>query len=125
MLQELEFDKTVEAIRALERVLDPVVHSVVLLEREKEKEERELEREYKTLKALEANARAQRQGWRERGRREHVLVPVAQGKGDGHTGEGELEVVKREERGGTGVFKARLFSLFSSCCCFMVRSDTD
>ncbi|KAL2024283.1 hypothetical protein VTK56DRAFT_8765 [Thermocarpiscus australiensis] len=107
---ELDFERTVDAIRGLERALDPLLHSVALLEREKEREEAALEREYKVLRTLEANARAQAREWRERGKRDHVLaLPLAGGSGSREDGGGEergLEVVKGEREGGVdGVFK--------------------
>ncbi|KAK4115463.1 hypothetical protein N656DRAFT_703156 [Canariomyces notabilis] len=105
---ELDFEKTVDAIASLERALDPLLHSVVLLKAEKEREERELEREYKLLRQLEGNAKAERMGWRERGKRSHVLAGGLAGAGEkGGEGGLGLEVVKRQEgKGGAGgVFK--------------------
>ncbi|KAK4152770.1 hypothetical protein C8A00DRAFT_15975, partial [Chaetomidium leptoderma] len=52
---ELDLERTVDAIGGLERVLDPLVHSLVLLRGEKEREERALEREYAVLRRLEGN----------------------------------------------------------------------
>ncbi|KAK0740539.1 CENP-Q, a CENPA-CAD centromere complex subunit-domain-containing protein [Schizothecium vesticola] len=72
---ELDFEKTVDAMQALEKTLDPLLHSVALLEAEREREEAALEKEYEELQALEANARAEARGWRERGKRDHVLAP--------------------------------------------------
>ncbi|KAK3397431.1 CENP-Q, a CENPA-CAD centromere complex subunit-domain-containing protein [Sordaria brevicollis] len=115
---EFDFEKTVNAIQALERTLDPLLHSVALLKREKEKEEQELERAYRRLRTLETNARTQSRSWRERGKRDHVLAPGIRptGPGAGAAGgreweeEGEVELVKRstpeEENSGSGsVFK--------------------
>jgi hypothetical protein len=114
---ELDFEKTVDAIASLERALDPLLHSVVLLKAEKEREERELEREYKLLRQLEGNAKAERMGWRERGKRSHVLAGGLAGAGEKGGERGlELEVVKRQEgKGGAGgVFKvSRPFFCFS------------
>ncbi|AEO61972.1 hypothetical protein MYCTH_2312816 [Thermothelomyces thermophilus ATCC 42464] len=109
---ELDFEKTVDAIAGLERALDPLLHSLVLLRREKEREERALERDYAALRRLEANARAQARGWKEgRGRgREHVLVGGLVGaEGDRNGESGSLELVppsaKHGAGGAGGVFK--------------------
>ncbi|KAH7627168.1 CENP-Q, a CENPA-CAD centromere complex subunit-domain-containing protein [Sordaria sp. MPI-SDFR-AT-0083] len=109
---EFDFEKTVNAIQALERTLDPLLHSVALLKREKEKEEQELERAYRRLRTLETNARTQSRGWRERGKRDHVLAPGTRPTGPGvareREEEGEIELVKKPaEEGKTGgsVFK--------------------
>ncbi|KAK0705384.1 CENP-Q, a CENPA-CAD centromere complex subunit-domain-containing protein [Lasiosphaeris hirsuta] len=72
---ELDFERTVDAIQGLEKTLDPLLHSVALLEAERDREEAALEREYKLLKTLEANAKAEAREWRERGKRDHVLAP--------------------------------------------------
>ncbi|KAK4098243.1 hypothetical protein N658DRAFT_477523 [Parathielavia hyrcaniae] len=91
---ELDFEKTVDAVAGLEKALDPLLHSVVLLKAEKEREERALEREYEVLRRLEGNARAQVRGWREgmaRGR-EHVLLG-GMGSSHQHGDGGGREVV--------------------------------
>jgi hypothetical protein len=72
---ELNFESTVDSIEALERTLNPLLDSIKLLEKEKAKEEAALKEDYKNLTALEANARAEARGWKERGRRAHALVP--------------------------------------------------
>ncbi|KAK4146438.1 CENP-Q, a CENPA-CAD centromere complex subunit-domain-containing protein, partial [Dichotomopilus funicola] len=106
---ELNFEKTVDAIAGLERALDPLLHSVVLLKGEKEREEKALERDYENLRRLEGNARAQARGWREgKGKgREHVLVGgIGAGEGrDEEKGDG-LNVVSRTAGvEGGGVFQ--------------------
>jgi hypothetical protein len=110
---ELDFEKTVDAIAGLEKALDPLLHSAVLLRGEKEREERALEREYEVLRRLEGNARAQVRGWREgpggRGR-EHVLVGEIRGDGGGDA-RGLGEVVVKGEGGGEPVFKVRICSV--------------
>ncbi|SPQ27263.1 ed9861df-e52d-4c43-86db-f7506a82d843 [Thermothielavioides terrestris] len=70
---ELDFEKTVDAIAALERVLDPLLHSAALLRAERDREQRALKRDYALLRRLEANARAQARSWREGRGREHDL----------------------------------------------------
>ncbi|KAK3989571.1 CENP-Q, a CENPA-CAD centromere complex subunit-domain-containing protein [Cladorrhinum sp. PSN332] len=110
--EQLDFEKTLDTIQALEKQLDPLLHSVALLKAEKEKEEAKLEADYKALKELEGNARAQRGGWRERMRknRKHGLVPE-RGDDDDEEGKDEswvrgLEVMKRDSKVGFGgVFK--------------------
>ncbi|KAK3490590.1 CENP-Q, a CENPA-CAD centromere complex subunit-domain-containing protein [Neurospora hispaniola] len=107
---EFDFEKTVNAIQALERTLDPLLHSVALLKREKEKEEQELERAYRRLRTLETNARTQSRGWRERGKRDHVLAPGIRPTGPGAARdweeEGEIELVKPTDKDTSGsVFK--------------------
>ncbi|EGS23100.1 uncharacterized protein CTHT_0015890 [Thermochaetoides thermophila DSM 1495] len=106
---EFDFEQTVEAIRRAERALDPALHSVALLERELSREEAALEREYKVLKTLETNAKAEAREWRERGKREHVLLVggpgfgAAVGEKDGKEEGEKLEIVGRRE--GEAVFK--------------------
>lgn len=80
---ELDFEKMVDAMQALEKTLDPLLHSVALLEAEREREEAALEKEYEELQALETNARAEARGWRERGKRDHVLAPGPRETRDG------------------------------------------
>ncbi|KAK3955523.1 CENP-Q, a CENPA-CAD centromere complex subunit-domain-containing protein [Pseudoneurospora amorphoporcata] len=101
---EFDFEQTINAIQALERTLDPLLHSVALLKREKEKEEQELERAYRRLRTLETNARTQSRGWRERGKRDHVLAPGIRPTGLGAAREweeeGEIELVKKSTEDG-------------------------
>ncbi|KAK3344154.1 CENP-Q, a CENPA-CAD centromere complex subunit-domain-containing protein [Lasiosphaeria hispida] len=99
---ELDFERTVDAIQGLEKTLDPLLHSVALLEAEQEREEAALEREYKLLKTLEANARAEARGWRERGKRDHVLAPERRVVEEGR--EEEVLGTVRTEGPGAGVF---------------------
>ncbi|KAK1826310.1 CENP-Q, a CENPA-CAD centromere complex subunit-domain-containing protein [Podospora conica] len=80
---ELDFEKTVDAIQTLEKTLDPLLHSVALLESEREREEAALEKEYEELQALESNARAEARGWRESRKRDHVLAPGPREARDG------------------------------------------
>ncbi|KAH7039959.1 CENP-Q, a CENPA-CAD centromere complex subunit-domain-containing protein [Microdochium trichocladiopsis] len=72
---ELEFEKTIAGLEALEYQLDPLLHSVQLLRREKERAEKELEKEYKVLNRLTANARTAARERREHIRKMHGLVP--------------------------------------------------
>ena len=108
---ELDFEKIVDGIASLEAVLEPLMHSVVLLRGEKEREERELEREYAVLRRLEGDARAQVREWREgwgKGRG-HGLAGIASAPAES-TGSGGREVVG--VKGGGGVFTVS-FSPFS------------
>ncbi|KAJ1338673.1 CENP-Q, a CENPA-CAD centromere complex subunit [Microdochium nivale] len=75
---ELEFEKTIAALEALEYQLDPLLHSVQLLQREKERAEKELEREYKVLNRLTANARTAARERKGHLRKMHGLVPERQ-----------------------------------------------
>ncbi|KXJ96412.1 centromere protein Q [Microdochium bolleyi] len=72
---ELEFEKTIAGLEALEYQLDPLLHSVQLLQREKERAEKELEREYKVLNRLTANARTAARERKGHLRKMHGLVP--------------------------------------------------
>ncbi|KAK0747478.1 CENP-Q, a CENPA-CAD centromere complex subunit-domain-containing protein [Apiosordaria backusii] len=105
---ELNFEKVIDASSHLQRQLDPLLHSVALLKAEKEKEEAMLEADYRNLRRLEENARAQARGWKERGKRDHVLAP---GRKDVTVGEynpdeeAGLEVVKKEKQVQGSVFK--------------------
>lgn len=74
-VNELNFESTVDSIESLETMLDPLLHSVALLEKEKAKEEAALEKEYETLRTLESNAKAEARGWRERMKKAHPLAP--------------------------------------------------
>ncbi|KAK4189927.1 CENP-Q, a CENPA-CAD centromere complex subunit-domain-containing protein [Podospora australis] len=72
---ELNFEKVIDTSAQLQKQLDPLLHSVALLESEKEGEERKLQAEYKALRELESNAKAEARSWRERGKRSHALAP--------------------------------------------------
>ncbi|KAL2265738.1 hypothetical protein VTJ83DRAFT_6838 [Remersonia thermophila] len=108
---EFDYEQAVATIAGLERALDPLLHSVALLEAEKEREEKALERDYAALRKLEGNARAQARGWREGGGkgREHVLAAGIGGgagrdKGDAGRADLGLEIVTKGERE-VGVFR--------------------
>ncbi|KAK4207598.1 CENP-Q, a CENPA-CAD centromere complex subunit-domain-containing protein [Rhypophila decipiens] len=75
---ELDFDRVMGAIKAVEGTLDPLSHSVALLTREKEKEEAALEADYKRLRRLKSNMRDETKKWIEHAKREHPLVPEKQ-----------------------------------------------
>jgi hypothetical protein len=113
---ELDFERTVAGVAALERALDPLLHGVALLRGEKEREKRALRREYDALRRLEVNSRAQTRAWREGRGREHVLVSGGIGLGS--------EVVGSEFRaggqGGGEVFQVSLV-LICFICSFYAR----
>ncbi|ROW00523.1 hypothetical protein VSDG_03270 [Cytospora chrysosperma] len=96
---EFDFERTVDAIQALENTLNPLQHSVALLEREIRREEDALAKDYDSLHKLEANARSEAKRWREQARREHVLAPGVKRKGEGGDEEprDSLELVPRSE----------------------------
>lgn len=101
---EFDFERTVDAIQALENALNPLQHSVALLEREIRREEDALAKDYDSLHKLEANARSEAKRWREQARREHVLAPGVKRKGEGGDEEprDSLELVPRSEDDGPG-----------------------
>ncbi|KAH6645939.1 CENP-Q, a CENPA-CAD centromere complex subunit-domain-containing protein [Truncatella angustata] len=81
---ELEYERTVDGIQTLEAQLDPLLHSVTLLQREKERAESELEMEYKLLNTISANARSEIRGRRDQLRKVHSLVPDIKHDEDEH-----------------------------------------
>lgn len=107
-VEELNFETTVDSIESMETMLDPLLHSVALLEKEKAKEEAALEREYETLRTLEANAKSEARGWKERMKKAHALAPEVRRHDDvlgvdGAAGEG-LALVKHKSLSLNGVF---------------------
>lgn len=106
-VEEFDFERTVNSIQSLEATLNPLLHSVSLLKSEKDREEEALENDYETLRTLEANARAEIRGWRERAKRAHTLASeagrVAEARNE--TGEARLEVLKSGRRPSAGIFK--------------------
>jgi FtsZ-binding cell division protein ZapB len=115
-VEELDFESTVDSIESLETMLDPLLHSVALLEKEKAKEEAALERDYETLRTLESNAKAEARGWRERMRKAHPLAPEPGKQKDMHkldlaNGEG-LELAKQKSTPLSGVFQVSNYRLF-------------
>ncbi|KAI4600322.1 hypothetical protein KJ359_000676 [Pestalotiopsis sp. 9143b] len=72
---ELSYERTLDGIQSLEAQLDPLLHSVALLQKEKERAEKELDQEYKLLNTLSANARSEIRGRRDQLRKIHPLVP--------------------------------------------------
>ncbi|KAI0025921.1 CENP-Q, a CENPA-CAD centromere complex subunit-domain-containing protein [Xylariomycetidae sp. FL0641] len=88
---EVDFERTVAGVEALQAQLDPLLHGVALLRRERERAQRELERDYRRLRTLETNERAEARQKRDQARHIHVLVPERAGEG-----------AKEEEEGGDG-----------------------
>lgn len=108
-VDEFDFERTVNAIQSLESTLNPLLHSVSLLESERDREERALEKDYETLRTLETNARAEVRGWKERGRRAHALAPAI-GRGDAAprgAAEARLEISKSGRKPSAGIFTVR------------------
>lgn len=102
---DFDFERAVNAVQGLESTLNPLLHSVSLLEREIKKEEDALARDYDTLHKLEANARSEAKGWREKAKREHVLASGIRMKGEGVDyldEEDRLELIARPEDAVTG-----------------------
>lgn len=79
---DFDFERVVDAKQALENSLNPLLHSVGLLEREIVKEEAALARDYDQLHTLEANAKSVVSEWREKAKREHLLAPGIKKKGN-------------------------------------------
>jgi len=106
-MDEFDFERTVNSIQALEATLNPLLHSVSLLKSERDREEGALEKDYEALRTLEANARAEVRGWKERGRRAHALAPGVGRVNDVTKGaaEAKLEVLKSGRRPAAGIFK--------------------
>lgn len=92
---EFDFERTVDAVQTMENTLNPLLHSVGLLEKEIEREEDGLAREYDDLHKLEMNAKAKAKEWENMGRRDHVLAPGMKTKGvvDGREPRHRLELV--------------------------------
>ncbi|KAI7783235.1 hypothetical protein LA080_012159 [Diaporthe eres] len=102
---DFDFERAVNAVQGLENTLNPLLHSVSLLEREIKKEEDALARDYDTLHKLEANARSEAKGWREKAKREHVLASGIRRKGEGVDyleEDDRLELIARPEAAVTG-----------------------
>lgn len=79
---DFDFERMVDAKQALESTLNPLLHSVGLLEREIDKEEAALARDYDQLHTLEANAKSVASEWRDKAKREHLLAPGIKRKSD-------------------------------------------
>lgn len=111
---DFNFERTVDAVQAMENTLNPLLHSVGLLEKEIEREEDALAREYDALHKLETNAKAKAKEWKHRERREHVLAPgvKSKGDGDGQESRGRLEFVPAtDDEVAGGLFKVSQFAL--------------
>lgn len=106
---EFDFERAMNAVQGLENTLNPLLHSIGLLEREVKKEEDALARDYDNLHKLEANARSEVKGWREKAKREHVLAAGIRKKdenGDYDNESDRLELVPRpEDAASGGLFK--------------------
>ncbi|KAK3387717.1 CENP-Q, a CENPA-CAD centromere complex subunit-domain-containing protein [Podospora didyma] len=72
---DFDFERTLDEIQALEKALDPLLHSVALLTSEKEREEDELEKAYAKVRTLENDAKTEAGVWRRWGKKDHVLAP--------------------------------------------------
>ncbi|KAK1460242.1 hypothetical protein CMEL01_03241 [Colletotrichum melonis] len=109
-VEELNFERVIEGVAALERQLDPLLHAVDLLKTEKEREEMALEEDYETLRTLEANARSEARNFKDSLRKTHVLVPEATKPGTASAaaentvkhGEQDLNFIVSEEGVGSG-----------------------
>lgn len=100
---DFDFERIVDAMQSLETTLNPLLHSINLLEKEISKEEDALSRDYNTLHRLETNAKAEVKEWRDKTKREHVLAPGLKRKGEQETESlGRLELVPATQDGVSG-----------------------
>lgn len=107
---DFDFERVVDAMQNLENTLNPLLHSVSLLEKQISKEEDALTRDYDSLHRLETNAKAEAKEWRDKTRREHVLAPGLQKNGEQEIeSRRRLELVPATEDGVSGgLFKVCL-----------------
>jgi hypothetical protein len=85
---ELSFEGTIDDIQRLQLLLDPLQHSLILLQREKEREEAALENDYDVLHDLENNARAEARDWQQRAKKAHALAPELRSEAKGDPADG-------------------------------------
>ncbi|CRK27735.1 hypothetical protein BN1708_014951, partial [Verticillium longisporum] len=78
--EELDYERCIDAVKALERTQTGLLHGNALLRAEVAREEAALEKEYAELEALETNARSEIRRLREDARKAHPLVPDERGK---------------------------------------------
>lgn len=104
---DFDFERVVDAMQNLENTLNPLLHSVGLLEKEIGKAEDALARDYDSLHRLETNAKAEAKEWRDKTKREHVLAPGLKRKGEQETESPDrLELVPADKGGiSGGLFK--------------------
>ncbi|CAN8104423.1 unnamed protein product [Discula destructiva] len=104
---DFNLERTLDAKQTLENVLNPLLHSVSLLEREISKEEGALARDYDLLHRLEANAKSAAHEWRDKAKREHILAPGIRKKDEREAeSRDRLELVPAVEDGlSGGLFK--------------------
>ena len=72
---ELDYERLLKAIDAMNRQLATVLDSERLLTSTLKKEEAELEDEYRRRRELESNANAEARSWKERSKKAHALAP--------------------------------------------------
>ncbi|KAJ4417933.1 hypothetical protein N0V82_005890 [Gnomoniopsis sp. IMI 355080] len=100
---DFDFERVVDAMQSLENTLNPLLHSVGLLDKQISKEEDALSRDYDILHRLETNAKAEAKEWRDKTRREHVLAPGLQKNGEQEPeSRRRLELVPATEDGVSG-----------------------
>lgn len=114
---DFNFERTMDANQVLENTLNPLLHSVSLLEKEIQKEEDALARDYGHLHNLEMNAKHEAKAWREKAKREHILAPGVKTKSAGdEEPRDRLEIVPAVEDGvPAGLFKV-CFSYVAVWC---------
>lgn len=84
---ELNFESVLDAKQALERQLDPALHSVELLTQERDRLEAQLEDDYKMLTAMEDDMRAQARQARSLLKKSHPLAPEVRESGEAGSSE--------------------------------------
>ncbi|KAM0592554.1 hypothetical protein ACHAP6_001697 [Verticillium nonalfalfae] len=78
--EELDYERCIDTVKALERTQTGLLHGNALLRAEVAREEAALEKEYAELEVLETNARSEIRRLREDARKAHPLVPDERGK---------------------------------------------
>jgi hypothetical protein len=133
--EELNFERTINNLQSLQALLDPLQHSLLLLQQEKVQEDIALESDYDTLHALENDARAQARDWEQRGRQSHALAPTLKRTRDGLSSpEAKSELLLTPETAqlptalfsvsGSSFFLCRnLWTTLTACCRLLMTRD--
>ncbi|EFW99608.1 hypothetical protein CMQ_7976 [Grosmannia clavigera kw1407] len=95
---DFDFERTLECVKSLEQQLDPLQHSITLLEEQRKREERTLEADYAALRQLEINAQAETRTWRDRTRRLHVLAPTGDKASQSLKFQANVELLERPDK---------------------------
>ena len=115
---ELDYERLLKAIGAMNRQLATVLDSERLLTGTLKKEEAELENEYRRRRELESNAKAEARSWKERSKKAHALAPSPRNN-DSHVNSvlhSRLELQPSGTSLAGNLFKVRMRSLFWFVC---------